>query len=139
MDKPVLKDPDVFPDEKVLAEHLAEAYLPFEKFIAAITAPPLELSAEWKYYKDGNNWLCKISFKKKTIIWMSIWDGFFKTTLYFNAKTISGVYGLATRLPVEDFIDRKEGRKFIPVSFDVRDEGIIEDILKVAEYKKSLK
>ena len=44
------------------------------------------LPQEWRYYRDGKSWLLKVTRKKKTIFWLSIIKGSFRTTFYFTDK-----------------------------------------------------
>ena len=41
---------------------------------------------EWRYYKDGKSWLMKVQHKKKTVFWLSILRGTFRTTFYVHEK-----------------------------------------------------
>jgi len=86
MDKPVLSNPDEYPDGQVLSEHLEEVKLTWDELMKHIATDHAAFEVNWRYYKDGHNWLCKITKKAKTICWISIWSGFFKTTFYFGDK-----------------------------------------------------
>lgn len=46
-----------------------------ERFAAQFTKP-MRRHPEWRYYKDGKSWLCKITQKNKTIVWISLWEPF---------------------------------------------------------------
>lgn len=85
-ERPILKDPDIFPSPDVLKDALGKSYAAYEKLMAAITTEEVALDPQWNYYKDGNAWLCKILHKKKTIIWFSVWAEHFRIVFYFNKK-----------------------------------------------------
>lgn len=83
----LLTDPDQLPDNKlfedILSKQLLHTYLQIENIVSA-----LGLNAEWRYYHDGKAWLCKITNKKKTIAWLSLWNDCIKTSFYFTEKRV---------------------------------------------------
>ena len=62
----MLRDKEVYPDEKVLGNTLKNNYIVYEQLMDVISSPELELSTVWNYYNDGKNWLCKVFHKKKS-------------------------------------------------------------------------
>jgi hypothetical protein len=90
----LLRDPQQKPDEKlfktILNKQLYHLYEELQNMLSKIG-----LSAEWRYYNDGKSWLYKITYKKKTIAWLSLWKYFFKTSFYFTEKTSAGIMKLA--------------------------------------------
>ncbi len=140
MDKPLLNDPDVTPSSEVLQDALGASYPTYEKTIAAITGDPYGLVPEWRYYNDGKAWLCKVVFKKKTIFWLSIWDGFFKAGFYFVERHFPGLFDLE----IDENI-KKELKKTRPVGtlypavLVLSTVEHIPDLLKIIEFKKKLK
>jgi hypothetical protein len=139
MDKPILKDPNISPDMKILKPLLGDSFPAYEDFIAKITEESVGLNPEWIYYKDVKAWLCKISFKKKTVIWLSAQDGHFRITFYFNKKTIAGFYELPIAEVLKNVAKETEEKKFIPVTIEIPTQGHLEDILQIIEYKKKTK
>jgi len=106
----------------------------------AITGVPCGLVPEWRYYNDGKAWLCKAVFKKKTIFWLSVWDGFFKAGFYFVERHCPGIYELA----VDDSIKQelKKAKPFgtlYPVGLTISKSEQINDLLALIQYKKGLK
>lgn len=140
MEKSPLNDPNIYPDEGVLADVLGTTNPVFEEFTAEISAEPLMLSSEWRYYRDGHAWLCRVSFKKKTVFWLSVWSGYFKTTFYFTEKTGAGIseLGISDEL-LEQFQNNPLIGKLKPLTITVRHQKQLDDIFKVAAYKKELK
>ena len=45
-----------------------------------------DFSEEWRYYKDGKNWLLKVVRKSKTVFWTSVLKDAFRITFYFTDK-----------------------------------------------------
>ena len=140
METPLLRDPKVFPAAEVLEEVLQRAYPVFEELIEIITTPEFSLEPEWKYYKDGKSWLCKVRHKKKTIFWLSVWNQYFKAGFYFTSATSAGVTGLDIKKSLKENLNQsKPIGKLIPLIVDLRKREQLKDLLKIIEYKKSLK
>jgi len=140
METPLLRDPDVFPSPEVLNEVLGASYAVFEEMMKVITTPDYGLVAQWNYYRDGKSWLCKVVYKKKTVFWLSVWDGYFRTGFYFTEKSTTAIAGLdiAENLK-DDFVRNKPIGKLIPLGIQMNSKEQIADLLKIIEYKKSLK
>ncbi len=140
MDKPLLNNPDIFPDEHVLSGILGDSYSAFEKLMNKVSEPELALTPEWRYYKDGKAWLCKVTYKKKTIFWLSVWDEVFKIGFYFTERFIPGIMELDIDKRIKDSIDpEKCFGKLIPVTIEIKTDEQVEDVLTIASYKKGLK
>ncbi|MCL2677557.1 MAG: DUF3788 domain-containing protein [Clostridiales bacterium] len=102
--------------------------------------PDFGIEAEWRYYNDGKSWLCKNVHKKKTVFWLSAWDGFFKVTLFFNEKNNRGVYELQVREETKTkFTNEKRVGKFMPLLLEVHDDAALGDAYALIMYKQSLK
>lgn len=86
MEKPSLNNQDEFPDDGVLSRHLGNAKPAWDAFIDLLKEYDPPITGEWRFYKDGHNWLFKVTRKKKTVCWVSVWEKLFKTTLYFSDK-----------------------------------------------------
>jgi len=140
METYLLREQQIYPTKEVLENVLGDSYLVFEELIEIITDAKYGLVPQWNYYKDGKAWLCKVCYKKKTIFWLSVWDKFFKTTFYFTEKTSSGIADLDIEENLKQSFSRsKSFGKFIPLTINMNRKDQIMDLLKIMEYKKSLK
>lgn len=140
METPLLKDQQIFPVKEVLEGTLGNSYPVYEELMYLITNTKYGLVPEWNYYKDGKAWLCKVCYKTKTVFWLSVWDGFFKTGFYFTEKTGPGIAGLDIDENLkESFISSKPIGKLIPLALSMRKKEQLKDLLTIIEYKKSLK
>jgi len=140
MDKPLLTDPAVPPSPEVLQDALGASYPVYEKVLAIITGDSYGLVPEWRYYNDGKAWLCKVVFKKKTVFWLSVWDGYFKTGFYFAERDIRGIHELEIDDSIKDKLKKTEpSGKLYPVVLDNNTVAQLSDLLKIIEYKKGLK
>jgi hypothetical protein len=140
MEGPLLKEKDVLPTMEVLENVLGESYSAYIELMGIMTNPEFGLVTQWHYYSDGKAWLCKVSYKKKTVFWLSVWDKFFKVGFYFTEKNSSGVLKLDIEEKIkEDFVQRKSIGKLMPLSININSREQIADVLKIIGYKKSLK
>jgi hypothetical protein len=102
-----------------------------------LTQEPFALTFNWQYYKDSKAWLCKVAHKKKTVFWLSIWDGYFKTSFFFLERHLEGIAAL--QLDENCCTLEKEWGKMIPLIFNINDKKQFSDLLKVVELKKRAK
>lgn len=134
----VLNNPDLYPDERVLNEALSENGLNFyNKLLKTITLKSgMGLTCEWHYYKDGKSWLCKVVNKKRTIFWLSVWEGYFKVSFYFTEKHKEGIESLPISESAKNqFIASKPIGKLIPLTIDVLSEDQLADVLEIAQFR----
>ncbi len=87
-----LKDQLVYPDVDVLQKVLGESYSAYCELLKLFDDN--EMVYEWRYYRDGKAWLCKVQKKKRTIVWMSAWIGFMQATIYFPERLLDKIYAL---------------------------------------------
>ncbi len=140
MNTPKLNDSERFPSNEEIKLYLNNSYSAYELLIKDITENPYLLNTEWRYYNDGKSWLCKVTHKKKTIFWLSVWDGFFKVGFYFTDKNRGGIEALEINSQIKsEFNESKPIGKLIPLTINVFREAQVDDILKIVEYKKGLK
>lgn len=140
METILLKDKQVFPDDKVLKTALGESYAAYYELIKTVTADEFGLSPQWNYYNDGKAWLCKVGYKKKTVFWLSVWEGYFKTAFYFTESNCDAIEGLEIAPEIkQSFRSATHIGKLIPLVISVRSSDQLPDLLTIIAYKKSLK
>jgi hypothetical protein len=133
-----LKDENIYPDEEVLKKLLGDSYPAYCDLIKLFDDN--QMTHEWRYYHDGNTWLCKVQKKTKTIVWMSAWKGFMKATIYVPEKYAEGIYKLNLSEERKEMIRQytKVG-KSTACTFEVRSSDILEDFIQVIQFKMALK
>jgi len=127
MDPTCLTDPDVFPDERIIAGHLKRATGLWNAFSRAVNTDPA-LSLEWQFYRDGKRWLGKVVRKKKVLCWIAVRPGRFAVTFYFGARNDAAV-GAATFDPrlKRAYLDRRGKETFRPLTIEVRSKAALRD------------
>jgi len=137
----LLRDPNTFPSDEVLQNALGdEVYQILSSFLETITNEEYGLIVEWRFYNDGKAWLGKVQHKKKTLLWLSIWEGFFKTSFYFTEKHLEDIAALDISDSIKDeFAQAKPAGRLIVIIIDVSNKEQLTDLLTVVRFKKSLK
>jgi len=129
-----LRDEKIFPDEKVLRNVLGKSFAAYALLIELFRKNAMTF--EWRYYRDGKAWLCKVQKQSRTIIWMSAWKGFMRATIYFPGKYLEKVYQLEIGEESKRKIRlTKNVGQSKPCTFEVRDEQILTDLTKVMQLK----
>jgi hypothetical protein len=126
MDKPVLSDKAQFPTEEIIFAHLGKTkdiWIPFFEYLHE-NHP--DIIPEWRYYNDGKSWLMKNTWKKKTIFWLSVQKGFFRTTFYFTDRTAKAIAD--STIPAEMKKQFKDGKHY----------GKIRGLTVVFKHKKDI-
>lgn len=136
----VLRDGSIYPSDEVLKDELGEVYAVLECLFSTITSEEYDLTYEWRYYKDGKSWLGKVQYKKKTVFWLSVWDGFFKISFYFTEKHREAIMALNISASIkETFSKEKPVGKLIPLFFEINTKEQLPDLFTVVYFKKNLK
>ena len=140
MERPLLNDKNEFPDDQVLAKHLGKTKSAWDALTAGVAAKFPEASLEWRYYNDGSAWLCKLTRKKQTVCWISVWDKAFRITFYFTAKSDKDIDNLEISPDAKDSYRTTEPTgKLKPFTIEVRTQKALKDVFVLAEYKSGLK
>ena len=129
-----LRDESVYPDERVVKAVLGKSYDSYCKLLKLYDDN--EMNYEWRYYKDGKAWLCKVQRKKRTIVWMSAWKGYMKAAIYIPEKHIKEVYALDINEETKKNIKKtKNVGKSKPCIFEIRNDDVLDDFNKVMQFK----
>lgn len=137
----LLRDSEINPTNEVIENALGkEIFLVYQELIKIISDVPFELIPEWNFYKDGKAWLCKVTYKKKTVFWLSIWEKCIKTGFYFTEKTRLGIFSLQINEKIiRNFEEEKTVGKLFPLVLVLDKKWQLEDLKEIIKYKKSLK
>jgi hypothetical protein len=145
----LLRSADIQPSSDIVAKALGEANKAYVKFVNELANHDIQL--EWRYYSDGKAWLGKGLYNwtgirggqnETTIFWLSIWDGFFKVTIYVPEKARADVSSLALDNEVKLIIaDSKQmGKlKFFPLVFELCSDEMFEAIFLLADFRKNIR
>lgn len=135
----VLKDPDIFPDEKILKKHLGKNYNYYLRVIEYTKEHVADVQEVWNYYRDGKSWLLRLMKKSKTYFWIGIYSNAFKVTFYLNSSTEKKI--LTSDIPEnlkEEYAKTKD-RKIRWISFEVNSKESFDSFIKLLEINNKLK
>lgn len=143
-----LRNPAIEPTSAVIAKALGKSNNAYVKFINELANREIHL--EWRYYNDGKAWLAKGLYKwtgvrggqnEKTVFWLSIWDGFFKVTIYAPEKARKDVLCLPLADEVAGMLAASEqmGKmQYFPIVFDLCSDEMFEAVFLLVEFRKSI-
>lgn len=140
MEKPCLNNPDELPCDEVLSRCLGKVKATWDAFVTLLGESDPAISGEWCYYTDGKSWLYKVTKKKKTICWVSIWADAFKATFYFADKAKDLI--VASKLKreyIDQFVQGKRYGKIRGVTVAVRRSTDLKTIRTLIDIKEQLK
>ena len=129
-----LRDKSVYPDESVLRSVLKTKFSVYTLLLELFSRN--EMTHEWRYYHDGNAWLCKVQKKKKTVIWMSVWKGFVKATIYFPEKYLDKLYESAISDTMKESVRVTPGvGRSKPCIFKIKNKKILSELETAVKLK----
>ena len=136
----MLQDPEVSLTPQVLKSTLGKLYAVYEKLVATMESEPFNATPEWRFYKDGGAWLCKITRKKKTIFWLSAWKSHLKTAFYFTEKTGEGIADLSIEKAHKlAYSQAPPIGRLKPLVLEISTEAHLKDLFTVVDYKISIR
>jgi len=140
MEIQLLRESEIFPSKEVLKDVLGTVYDVLEALETRVTQNDFALTFDWRYYNDGKSWLCKVCHKKKTIFWLSVWEGCFKTTFFFLERHLESIAALNISEQIkEDFCRTKSVGKLLPMIISINRQEQLIDLFKIVKYKKETK
>ncbi|HOH65952.1 MAG TPA: DUF3788 family protein [Sedimentisphaerales bacterium] len=140
MEKPCLNDKNVRPDDEVLSRCLGRAKATWDSFLTLLAECDPAISGEWRYYTDGKSWLYKVTKKKKTVCWVSVWAGAFRATFYFADKAEDLIVGSKLKAEyIDQFVQGKRYGKIRGVTVVARKSTDLKAIRTLIDIKQQLK
>lgn len=145
----LMRDPEIHPTENVLNTSLKDSCLAYCQLMEKIST--LDIKFGWHYYTDGKAWLGKGVYswigkrgghKETTLFWLSIWDAFFRVTIYFPATAKDQLLKLELS-ENERFIilqAKQMGPKltYLPITIDVHSVDQVACLMTLIAFKKSI-
>jgi len=140
MQPAVLADQSTFPTDDIIFSHIGETRSLWLELFNYIRDSHPDINQEWRYYNDGKSWLMKVTRKTKTIFWLSIIPGAFRTTFYFPAKAAGQILesGISTELK-NHFNTELQSKKFPGITIVYQKAADIEDAKMLIRLKMSIK
>jgi hypothetical protein len=136
----LLTSPDLDPTSDNLKNGLGRWFSIYDTLTETLSKPPYDISPEWRFYKDGGAWLCKMTRKKKTVFWISAWKQFLKCGFYFTERSGDGISDLSIDQSLKSSFDKTDPiGKLRPLIIDLTAKKQLDDLYTVASYMISRK
>ena len=140
MEKPCLNDKNEYPDDAVLSHYLGKVKKTWDSFIDFINENYPSFSGQWRYYNDGKSWLYKLTKKKKTVSWISIYHNKFKTTFYFPDKAEELIKTSKLKKEyIDQFVHGKKYGKIRGISVEIKKSADLNATKTLIEIKEQVK
>ena len=140
MERPCLNDKDEFPDDEVLSRYLGKVKTVWDSFMDFLEESYPSFTGQWRYYNDGKSWLQKLTKKKKTISWISVWDKMFKTTFYFPERAeVLIINSKLKKEYIDKFVNGKRYGNTKGLTVEIKKTTDLVTTKKLIEIKEQLK
>jgi len=139
-DDMVLGDRSIFPTEELIFSTIGDKTILWQKIMSYAHENYEDVAEEWRYYNDGNQWLFKLTRKKKTIFWLGLLRDTFRITFYFGDKAEPLIR--SGDLPVEvkdNFMKAHRFGTLRPITMRISGTADAEIICKLIDIKLKLK
>jgi hypothetical protein len=140
MEKPCLNDKDKYPNDEVLSHCLGKVKKTWDSFMDFLKESYPSFSGEWRYYQDGKSWLYKLTKKKKTISWISVYPNKFKTTFYFPDKAEELIKASKLKKEyIDQFVNGKRYGKIRGITVEIKKLTDLSATKTLIEIKEQIK
>ncbi len=139
MEAPVLSNKVQFPTEEIIFSHIGKSKRLWELLFEFIHKNQPDFLEEWKFYNDGKSWLLKVTRKKKTILWLSIIRGTFRTTYYFTDKADGTIYKSHISEELKKQFKNKKGNKLKGITIVFKTKKDVEYARELLTIKLNIK
>lgn len=128
--------PEVEPTSDLLRDELGRLFPIYEDLTATLESSKFGISPEWRFYKDGGAWLCKMTRKKKTVFWLSAWQACLKCGFYFTTKSAEGISALSIDPSLKSaFANAVPIGKLYPLVVELQTKKQLKDVCTLASFK----
>jgi hypothetical protein len=140
MEPPVLTNKDIPPTDDIIYEHIGAAKRHWLALFEFLHSTHPDIAGQWRYYNDGKSWLFKATRKTKTIFWLSVIEGTFRTTFYLTDKAKRAIQDSKLSDPLkEQFAAGKKYGKIKGITIIYKNKRDVEDAKALIALKLSLK
>jgi hypothetical protein len=139
-DNGILTDKLIVPNEKLIFSIIGETSVFWRQIISYAKDNYSDITELWRFYNDGKEWLFRLIQKKKTICWIRVLPGAFRTTFYFGDKAESLIVNSDLPEPMkQDFKTTKRYGKIRGISIKIADETDVKNVQKLMAIRLKMK
>lgn len=140
MEKIVLTDKSVKPDNDLVFSIIGDKSVLWQKIMSYLHEYHKDISEEWKFYNDGKCWLFRTLKKKKTLFWIGVIQGTFRVSLWFGDKAESFIENSDLPESIKnDFRNAKRYKIGRAVTVIMKNSDDVDNVIKLAEMKMKIK
>jgi len=131
-----LGEQKMYPSEEVLTNLLGSVYGVWKELETELAQDEFALTFFWTYNQKSKFWMCTVSREKKSLIWITLWEGFFKVQLYFTEKQLDNTVELDISEQGKEYLrSSKLVGKLYPVFIEIDRQEKLADLLKIVKMK----
>ncbi len=125
----------VKPDNKQLAYAIGKTQKILNKILEFLNTNYSEIRTEWKFYGQKYGWQMKIFYKKRNILFLIPYEGYFKIVMVFGDKAVAAI--VESDVPesiVQELLNAKKYMEGRGIGIDVKEEkdfNIIKELIKI--------
>ncbi|MBK8477808.1 MAG: DUF3788 family protein [Opitutaceae bacterium] len=136
----LLTSPDLDLNADNLKNELGRWFSIYETLTETLSTPPYDISPEWRFYRDGGAWICKMTRKEKTVFWISVWKQFLNCGFYFTQRSGDGISDLSIDQSLKSsYANATPVGKLFPLIINLTAKKQLDDLYTVVSYKISQK
>lgn len=140
MEPQILNDKAQFPTEEIIFSHIGKSKSLWCALFEYVNSTYPDFNGEWRYYNDGKSWLFKLQKKTKTIFWLSITKGSFRTTFYFPVRVEQEILDCPISAELkEQFTGGKNFNKIRGLTIEYKNKKDVENAKALIELKLKIK
>lgn len=132
----VLTDQAQFPTEEIIFSHIGKTKTHWQALFNLIHTEFSGFEEEWRYYNDGKSWLMKVTYKRKTIFWLSVIPKAFQITFYFGDKAEPAILSSSLSDEIKNgFMNGPRYGKIRGITLMMKNKKCIEEAKELIEVK----
>lgn len=136
----MLSDKEIFPTDEVLFSIIGKKMDLWQILMNSVKEKYPDSAGGWNYYNDGKRWLFKMTRKKKTMFWTTIFEDTFRVTFYFGDKGEPLIFESdLPELIKTDFKTTKRYGLLRAITIIVNGQSDIDNVLKLILIKLKIK
>jgi hypothetical protein len=136
----LLSDKSVYPCDDYIFSLMGERKIHWQRILNHMASEYKDSEGSWNFYNDAKRWLFKMTRKKKTIFWAGLLEDTFRVTFYLGNKAEPAIEN--SDLPEGVKAEFKTAKRYgliRPVSFKIKDENDVDNVLKMISLKMKIK
>jgi len=136
MEKSALFSAVAHPLEGSLRDALGEAaFGAYESLFERLRRNHPGMVENWSYYRDAKCWLLKVSAKEKTVFWLGVYDGYFRTTFYLKPDEGDAVNAAPLPEAAKTQYAESKGKKYHGISLNIGAPDHVESFFTLLSIK----